>query len=43
MEESIPLKEFYGGAHVKADMVINSTSETNRVVCHIDSDVTRSG
>ncbi len=41
--ESIKLIDFYGNGHVKADMVINTTSETNKVIGHIDDDVTMSG
>ena len=41
--ESIKLIDFYGNGHVKADMVVNTTSETDKVIGHIDDDVTLSG
>ena len=41
--ESIPLTEFYGNAHVKADMVINTSTETNKVIGHIDTETTPVG
>ncbi len=41
--ESIHLQDFYGKGHVKADIVINTTSQTDKLIGHIDNDVTSSG
>lgn len=41
--ESIKLKDFYGNAHVKGDIYINTDAEADKLIGHIDNDVTETG
>lgn len=38
--ESIKLKDFYGSAHVKGDIYVKTDGEANKLIGHIDNDVT---
>ena len=41
--ESIKLKDFYGNAHVKGDIYAKINGESNKLIGHIDNDVSETG
>ena len=41
--ESIKLKDFYGNAHVKGDVYVYTETDADKLIGHIDNDVTKTG
>ena len=39
-ETNKSIEEYYAITHIKADIVVNTTDETNKIIGHLDEDIT---